>query len=470
METTTENTAAQAAQNPLGTAKIPGLIRKFAIPSIITLLVSAAYNIADQIFIGQVVGLLGNGATTAAFPVTILTNALAQLIGVGAAVAFNIAMGAKKETEAKTFAGTGLTLICIFSILLMAVVLPLTTPILRLCGATESVLPLAQQYLFITAFGLPFFLFTQAASHIIRADGSPVYSTISMTSGAVINIFLNWLFMYIFKWGIQGAAAATVVGQAISFIICVCYFFRFKTFKIKPAFLRVKIKYALTIAKYGLPNFINQSIMMAVNIVMNNTLTHYGALTMYGEDIPLAVSGVVAKLNSILTAFTVGIAQGCQPIFAFNKGAKNYTRVKETYKKALFAALVTGVLFLLALQIFPRQIISIFGLGDELYYDFAQSYLRIFMVMVCVSGVQPLSVNYFSATGNSGQGTILSLSRQGFLLIPLLIILPLIFGLNGILYAGPIADASACILSLLLVVLSFKKLTNKQKEQVILSD
>ena len=466
MENKNVNTISEPSNNPLGSAPVASLIRKFAIPSIISMLVSAAYNITDQIFIGQVVGMLGNAATNVAFPTVMLTTALSQLIGVGTAANFNIKMGAKKPDEASRFIGTGIALLSICGPLLMIFVLLLKTPILLLCGATERVLPLAQLYLGITAIGLPFLLFTHAGSNLIRADGSPTYSMIATATGAVLNVFLDWLFMFVFKWGIQGAAAATVIGQIVSFSICVRYFPHFKTFKIKAAMLRVKLKDTLEIVKLGTSNFINHSIMMLVNIVMNNTLTHYGALTVYGSDIPLAVSGVVAKLNSVMAAFCVGLAQGCQPIHSFNMGAKNYARIKETYKKAVVAALIISILAFLSFQIFPRQIISIFGSGDELYYEFAERYLRIFMMMVCVYGVQPLTVNFFTAIGDAKRGIMLSLSRQGFFLIPLLIALPMLFGLNGVLYSGPIADALACILSLLLVTRNFKRLTALQQQQL----
>ena len=198
--------------------------------------------------------------------------------------------------------------------------------------------------------------------------------------------------------------------------------------------------------------------MTLVNIVLNNTLTHYGALSIYGSDIPLAVSGVVAKLNTILMAFAVGLSQGCQPIFSFNMGAKNYSRIKEAYKKAALAALCFSILAFLTFQLFPRQITSIFGSGEELYYQFAEQYLRIYMMMVCIVGIQPLSVNYFTSIGNVRQGIVLSLSRQGFFLIPLLLLLPLLFGLNGALAAGPIAEVMACTLSLSLVFRDFKRL------------
>lgn len=454
----------EVTNNPLGYAPIAGLIRRFAIPSIISMLVSAAYNITDQIFIGQVVGMLGNAATNVAFPITILVNALAQLVGVGTASNFNIVMGANQQDSAKGFVGTGLALMSICGALLMAAVLLFKTPILLLCGATENVLPYAELYLGITAIGIPFFLFTQSANQLIRADGSPSYSMMCVAIGAVLNVFLDWLFMFVFSWGIQGAAAATVIGQIVSFAFCALYFPRFKAFKIALETFRVKKSYFIKIAQLGAPNFINQIILMTVNIVMNNTLTHYGALGRYGSDIPLAVSGVIAKLNSILIAFAVGLAQGCQPILGFNMGAKNYSRVKETYKKAVSAALAISFAFFLAFQLFPRQIVGIFGTGNELYFEFAERYIRIFLMMVCVLGVQPLSVNYFSGIGNMRQGIILSASRQGFLLLPLLIVLPIFLGLNGALYAGPIADILACTLSLFFVSRSFRRLTEMQKE------
>lgn len=445
-------------ENPLGYAPIPALIRKFAIPSIISMLVAAAYNITDQIFIGHVVGMLGNAATNVAFPMVTMSTALAQLVGVGTAANFNICMGGKRQSEAEQYVGTGLTLSVLLGVLLACLVLLFCTPILLFCGATEAVLPYAQSYLSITGFGLPFLLFTNANSMLVRADGSPTYSMVCNVVGAVLNILLDWLFMSGLHWGIQGAAAATVTGQIISFCLCIGYFPRFKAFSINRSLLRLRPFYILRIAKLGTSNFINHTVMTLVNIVLNNTLTHYGALSIYGSDIPLAVSGVVAKLNTILMAFAVGLSQGCQPIFSFNMGAKNYSRIKEAYKKAALAALCFSILAFLTFQLFPRQITSIFGSGEELYYQFAEQYLRIYMMMVCIVGIQPLSVNYFTSIGNVRQGIVLSLSRQGFFLIPLLLLLPLLFGLNGALAAGPIAEVMACTLSLSLVFRDFKRL------------
>lgn len=448
----------QEKDNPLGTAPVLSLIRGYAVPSIISMLVMSAYNITDQIFIGHVVGMLGNAATNVAFPVVTLTIAFSQMVGIGTAANFNINIGAKREEEAKKIVGTGITLMGIVGLIIMCFVLIFKTPILILCGATENVLPYAQVYLGITAFGFPFLLFSNAASSLIRSDGSPSYSMFCTIIGAVLNVFLDWLFMFIFKWGIEGAAVATIIGQLVSFVLCICYFPKFKTFSISLKMLGIKLEYAVRIMKLGTSNFINHMIMMLVNIVLNNMLKKYGALSIYGSDIPLAVSGIAAKLNSVLMAFTVGLAQGCQPILGFNMGAKNYKRVKETYKKAVLLAIMIGIVAFATFQLFPRQVTGIFGTGEGLYFQFAEKYLRIYMMMVCVIGVQPMTINYFTSTGNVKHGIVISLSRQGFFLIPLLLILPMFFGINGVLYAGPVADFFACVLALSMIVYNFKKL------------
>lgn len=463
MESTIEQRARK--ENPLGVAPIPGLIRKFAVPSIIGMLVMAAYNITDQIFIGHVVGIYGNAATNVAFPTVTLTTAFAQMTGIGTAANFNLHMGAKQEEEAKKYVGCGLTLMALAGILIMLFVIAFKTPILWLCGATENVFAYASTYLGITSFGLPFLLMGNAMSNLIRADGSPRYSMMCNVVGAVLNVLLDALFMFGFDWGIKGAAAATITGQIISFFVAASYFRHFKSFAIRFKMFGIKAKYAFSIIKLGTSNFINHIIMMLVNIVLNNMLRKYGALSIYGSDIPLAVSGIAAKLNSILASFAVGLAQGCQPILGFNMGAKNYDRVKKTYKTALGAAFCIGLVAFAAFQFAPMQITSIFGSGDGLYYEFAARYLRIYMMMVCVYSVQPITVNYFTGIGAVKQGILLSLSRQGFFLIPLLLILPLIFGINGVLYAGPIADVLACVLALFLIAKSFQHLSRLKMEE-----
>lgn len=450
--------------NPLGQAPIGGLIRQFAIPSIISLLVSAAYNITDQIFIGNIVGMLGNAATNVAFPVVSLGVALAQLAGVGTSANFNLNLGRKKREEAENYLGTGLVLMLLLGILLGGLVLIFKTPILILCGATETVLPYGQTYLGITALGLPFHLMGTSGTILIRADGSPKYSMACAVSGAGLNVFLDWLFMVVYHWGIQGAAWATVISQLVSFLLCVGYLPRFKGAKITRSMLGLRKSYAINICKLGVANFLNHIVMMTINIVLNNMLTHYGALSIYGSDIPLAVSGVIAKVQTIVVAFTVGLAHGCQPIFSFNMGAKNYGRVRETYHKAIVVAMAMSLVAFALFQLFPRQIAGIFGSGDPLYYEFAEKYFRIYLFMICVTGVQPLSVNYFTSVGNVRQGTFLSVARQGFFLLPLLVILPLIWGMNGILFAGPIAECGSCLLAVTLVRKSFRELRALEQE------
>lgn len=451
----------QASDNPLGTAPVFQLIAKFAIPTIISMLVNSAYNMTDQVFIGHSVGMLGNAATNVAFPIVNFSGAFCQLVGVGTAANFNMSMGADKKDEAERFVGTGLSLIPLAGLIIMTLVLCFKTRILELFGATASVLPYAKMYLSITVFGIPFQMFSFAGSFLVRADGSPAYSMACTSAGAVLNIFLDWLLMFKFNLGIQGAAMATVASQVFSGLLCLSYFFRFKTFKIRFRHLRFRLKYVFQIAKLGLSNFFNHLMMMLVNIVMNNTLTHYGAMSVYGGDIPLAVSGVVGKVNSILSAVTIGLAQGAQPIWSYNMGAKNYARVKSAYKKALSAALVMNMLTFILLQTFPRQIVSIFGTGDELYFEFAERYTRIFLFMVFVFGVQIISVNYFTGIGEVKQGIVLSLSRQGLFMLPLLVLLPRFFGLDGALYAGPAADLMACLLAAVLVHRDFRKFDRK---------
>lgn len=450
--------AAAPAQNPLGIDPIPGLITRFAVPAIISMLVSAVYNITDQIFIGNIIGMYGNAATNVAFPLVMLTIAFSQLAGVGTATNFNICMGAKRTEEARHYIGTGLTLMSLFGLGIMLLALILKTPILWLCGATEAVFPLAKTYLGITLFGFPFLLVGNAMSTLIRADGSPRFAMFSSIIGAVLNVGLDALFMLVFRWGLPGAALATIVGQIISFFVSAAYFTRFRAFPIQRDTLGLQWRYVKNILRMGVPSTINHIVMTTVNILLNNVLKTYGALSIYGSDIPLAVSGIAAKINSILVAFGVGICHGCQPIFGFNYGAKNYERVKKTYKMAVTAALIIGFLAFLMFQFFPRQITSVFGSGDELYYEFACRYLRIYLMMAMLFGVHPMTMSLFTSTGNVRIGIIVSLSRQGFFLIPLLVILPMIFGLDGILWAGAIADTLACILAIILVRRDFRRL------------
>jgi Na+-driven multidrug efflux pump len=275
--------------------------------------------------------------------------------------------------------------------------------------------------------------------------------------GAIINVGLDWLFMFPMGMGIRGAAAATVISQILSSVLAASYYPKFRAFDISIRELHVSRAHLKGNMEAGIPNFCNHMLMMCTNIVLNNMLSTYGAMSVYGPDIPLAVSGIAQKTSMIMVSFAVGIAQGCQPVWGFNLGAKKYDRVKGAYWRAFAAAFAIGVIFFFAFQLFPRQIVSIFGTGSDLYYEFAEKYLRVFMMLVFFQNIQPVSINYFSATGNHRQGLLVSLSRQGLFLIPLLVILPKFMGLNGILAASPISDTLAFIMSVSMVVLSFRQ-------------
>lgn len=437
---------------------ILSLLKKYSIPAIISMLVSAVYNITDQIFIGHVIGVVGNAATNVVFPTVTFSTATAQLIAGGCAANFNLYLGGKEPEESKKYLGNGLLSLVAAGIIYLIILLVFKRQVLLLGGATPTVYDTANAYLSITMFGLPFLLFINGSSTLIRADGGPKYAMYSVLIGAIVNVVLDWYFMFQLRWGIRGAAFATVIGQVVSCVLCVRYFFHFKNFPLTRDIFRWRPTYALSNIKLGLPNFINLFMLAVVNVMMNNSLTYYGKQTVYGSDIPLAVSGIVIKLNSILTSLTVGLAQGTQPILSYNKGAKNYRRVKDTYVTAMKITLGISFAAFLCFQLFPDRIIGIFGGGSREYFDFGRDYLRIFMFMVMVFGLQPLSINYFTAVGEVKQGLLLSVSRQGLFFIPLLLILPKFFGLDGILYTGPIADFCAFLLSITLVWKNFKKM------------
>jgi putative MATE family efflux protein len=454
------NTKVKSAvtEDPLYRAPLKPLITHYAVPSIISMLVSAVYNITDQAFIGHVVGLVGNAATNVAFPMVTLTTAFALLIGNGMAAAYTMAIGGEKQDEAKRIAGTGTVMLIAAGAMIFTLIVGLKQPILILCGATKTVMPYASVYLKYTACGLPFLLFANAGASLIRADGSPNYAMAANVTGAVLNVGLDYVFMMVLHLGIRGAALATVIGQVLSFVLCIAYYPRMKCIDFSWKTLGYDPATAAHIAKLGTANFINHLIMTLVNIVLNNQLTRYGALSPYGSDIPLAVAGVVSKLNVILAAFAVGLAQGCQPVVSFNMGAKNYPRVKAAYMTAVRQAVFVSCIAFAAFQLFPKQIAALFSPGNARYFDFAAKYLRIYMFMVFVYGVQPMTVNYFANIGSVSKGITLSVARQGFFLMPLLVFLPRLFGLDGVLFAGPVADALAFGLSVMLMKKNFAEL------------
>ena len=444
-----EETNISQEQNPLGTAPVGGLIGKFAIPAIISMLVSAMYNIVDQIFIGQGVGMLGNAATNVAFPVTTIATALALLLGIGGASNYNLEMGAGREKKASSIAGTALSTLVITGVILAVAVLLFLRPLLSLFGATTDVMPYAVDYLGITAVGLPFYALSIGGNHIVRADRSPTYSMTCVLTGAIVNTILDPLFIFGFGWGIKGAAWATVIGQVVSGILVIIYFGKFRKMYLEMSMLKPSSECLKAIISLGMASCINQIAMAIVQIVLNNILRYYGGLSVYGSDIPIACVGVISKVNQVFMAICIGISQGCQPIWGFNYGAKKYDRVRLAYRYSMIACTAIATVFFLCFQLFPHQIVSIFGTGSDLYFQFAERYLKIFMFMTFANGIQPMSSGFFTSIGKAKLGIVMSLTRQVLFLLPLIIIFSLILGIDGVMYAGPIADAAAFVLAIL---------------------
>ncbi len=436
----------------LGIAPISSLIPKFALPAIISGLVGAFYNIADQIFIGQSIGVLGNATTNVLFPLTTISTGIAYLIGIGGSARFNLSLGAKNEEKAGFSVGNALTLILLVSLTLVVLCNLLLSPILQLSGATAAVMPLATEYGRITILGLPFFMSAMAASQLVRADANPQFSMFILMIGSIINLILDPIFIFGFNMGIAGAAWATVVGQAVSFILSIYYFrYRFHSIKLSWRYTRLHWQTVKKILGLGITPFNAFISMMLVQIVLNNTLTHYGAQSKYGSEIPLAVVGIISKINYIFVAINIGMIQGAQPIVGFNYGAKKYDRVLNILRYIVIRSLIIGSISFICFQVFPRQLASIFGGHSELFFEFAEQYFRIFMVMCIFNGLLPVTGNFFTAIGKPIYGVMTSLSRRILTLIPLLLILPHFIGIKGVLYAGPIADSVAIILAVILL-------------------
>ncbi len=435
-------------KNPLGVLPVGKLLRQFAIPSIVAMLVSALYNIVDQFFIGHAVGELGNAATNIAFPLSISCTSIALLFGIGGASAFNLAMGEGKKERAPFFIGNSATMIVICGLCLSIVAEIFLEPMLRFFGSPADVFPYACEYTRITALGFPMLILQAGGAHLVRADGSPRYSMICNLTGAVINTILDALFVFVFKWGMAGAAWATIIGQYISAAMVIRYLCRYKTVKLEWKHFIPKAEYFGRSASLGTASFFNQIAMMVVQIVLNNSLKYYGAKSVYGESVPIACAGIISKVGMMFFSFIIGISQGLQPIISFNYGAKQYERVKKALLLGLSVACLLSLGAFLVFQIFPLQIIKMFGEGSPEYFDFAVKYFRIYFFFVFINFVQPIISNFFTATGRPQRGMFLSLTRQILFLLPLIVILPKFFGIDGIIYSGPIADAIAAAVTI----------------------
>ena len=449
-------------ENPLGTNPVGTLLQKYAIPSIVAMLVGALYNIVDQFFIGQKIGELGNAATNVAFPLTTSCVAIALLLGIGGAAAFNLSMGEGKKDKAVFYVGNAVTMLLLMGLALSILTQVFLTPMLKFFGSPDNVLNYARTYTRITSIGFPFLILSNGCGHLIRADGSPKYAMICNLSGAIINAILDPIFIFGFNMDMAGAALATVIGQVFAFLLALLYLRRYKTVNIRRQHLIPRWQYTGRIFALGAAPALNQAAMMVVQIAMNKSLTYYGAQSVFGESVPLACAGIVNKVNMVFFSVIIGISQGMQPIASFNYGAKQYDRVKQVYKTALRAGFIASIVAFLLFQLIPRPIISLFGAGSETYLAFAEGYFRIYMFFTFINFVQPISSNFFTAIGKPKKGVLLSLTRQIIFLLPLILILPLLWGINGIMYAGPTADFLAAAVSGVLIIIELRHMGKAQ--------
>ncbi len=451
-------------ENILGKEKISTLIKKFSIPCIISLLVNSLYNIVDQIFIGQGVGYLGNGATNVVFPLVMIGLAFSLMFGDGASAYLSLKLGEKKKDEAKIGIGNGIALCVIVSILFCAVTLIFLPVFLKIFGCTDNLKDYAMTYGKIIAIGFPFSMIGTTLNSIIRADGSPKYSMTSMLAGAILNTILDPIFIFVFHKGVAGAAIATVISQILTFVLNVAYIKRFKSIKLDKDSIKLRSNVCKKVSALGISSFITQMSIVCVMTAENNLLGKAGAESKFGAEIPITVLGIVMKINQILNSIIIGIAAGSQPIFGYNYGAKKYDRVKQALKIVLGSSLVISTIAFILFQTIPDKLIAIFGSGDENYMEFACLAFRTYLFLCIFNGVQIPSGIFFQAIGKSTKSAILSLSRQIVILIPAMIILSNIFGVMGVLYAGPVADGIAFVLAAILLIREVRHLKENGTE------
>ncbi len=431
----------QNQKNILGVLPVGYLLRRFATPSIIAMLVGSFYNIVDQLFIGRSVGMYGNAATNVALPFLTVCMALALMSGIGGASGFNLNLGAGKKDVAAKYLATSLTMLVGGGLVFTVVAAVFMVQLLLAFGSTPDVMPYAERFMHISCLGLPGLVFCSGVSHLIRADGSPRYAMFSMILGALCNCLLNPLFIFGFGWGIAGSAWATVTGQFLSSAVSLWYIVKkYTSVQLKRSDFDFSLKRIAHVAALGSTSFFNQAGMMVVQIALNNSLVYYGAQSPYGSDIPLAAVGIITKVNMVFFGFIIGISQGMQPIASFNYGSGDYRRAAEAFHKALKSTAVISLASFLCFQLFAREIIALFGEGSELYFTFAERYFHIFLFGTLYNFFQPITSMFFTAIGKASKGAFISLTRQTLFLLPLIVILPHFFGIDGIMYAGVVAD------------------------------
>ncbi len=456
----------------LGEEKISRLLLKFSVPCVAGLLISAFYNIVDQIFIGNSsLGYLGNAATGISFPIICIANAFAWCVGDGAAAFLSICAGRRDSDSAHKCVGTGLSATLLISLALSAVCLTFPRKLMVLFGASDATLDLAVNYFRIIALFFPVYLMINVMNSMIRADGSPSYAMLAMSAGAVLNIILDPLFIFWLNWGIEGAALATVIGQTASFVMCILYFRKPKSFALTRSSFRIDRYMLRTLIQMGGSTFITQISVVVMSLLSNITLFHYGALSVYGSDIPISVFSIQTKVYTIVINIAVGITLGGQPILGYNYGAKKMDRVRSTYRSILLSVLAVGIVSTLIVELWPQAIIGFFGKGSDLYLDFAVKTFRIYLSLSIITCLTKLTSIFFQAIGKSVQAMITSLIRDILCFVTFTLGLSRLFeakqpgtGIYGILFAAPLSDIVAGVVITVLTVRFFRNLKDEAPE------
>ena len=457
----------------LATEKIGKLMGKYAVPCIISLLVGALYNIVDQIFIANAtyLGSYGNAANTVVFPLTVIALAISVMIGNGCCAFVSLSLGKNRAEDAKRSMANSVILTVIASVVLTAIYLIFSNQIIAMFGGTvnEETFQHSKEYFFWITLGIPFYMFGQAMNPVIRADGSPKYAMISTLAGAVINIILDPIFIFTFKWGMMGAAVATVMGQIATAVLAVWYLCHTKVVKLSKEDFKLKSKIIGKTLVLGICSFLSQISLVAAMAAINNMIRKYGALDeIFGQEkyaqIPMAVVGIVMKFFQIVISIVVGMAAGCIPIVGFNMGAGLKDRVKKLFTKLLFAEGIVGAAALIIVEFFPKQLIGIFGAANEsVYYtDFAVKAFRIYLCMMIFACINKAAFIFLQAMGKAVASTMLSMVREIVFGVGLAMTLPLFFGLDGVLYSMPVSDILTAVLSAIVIGITYKQLSEKK--------
>lgn len=450
-----------SVQNELATEPVGKLVAKFAVPSVISLVVTQLYNIVDQIFIGNGVGYLGNGATNIVFPITVIAHGLAMLLGCGCAAYLNLRLGEGNQRDAEKGVGNALVLLVALAVLLPIVCYAFVTPLLRLFGATDTLLPYALDYGKIIIWGFPFVILYTGLNQIIRADGSPKTAMISMLSGAILNVILDYIFVFPLQMGVKGAAIATIIGQALSLAVALFGIFRLKHIRLSLSCFKPEGRIIGRVCSIGTSSFIVQAAIVLFTAVMNNVLVKYGALTKYGSDIPLAAMGIVMKVNAIIINMIIGISIGGQPLISYSYGAENFQRVKAALKTVLLTCIAVGTIAFVVVEFFPAQVSALFGDEGSLYTEFAVKCFRVLLCLCILNAAQQCAGIFMQSIGKPGLSIFLSLTRQVIFLIPAILLMSWFLGLDGALWACPLADLLAFAVAAVCVTREVKSMKAK---------